>query len=338
MTEHWLAIVGASVSMFGVIGIGASTRLLGWLSEEADQSLLKLIIRVLLPCLILDSVVGNPALQQASNVILPPLVGYGTMAAGLIVASIFARLGHAVTGLADARERRTFAFAVGIYNYGYLAIPLITLLFDRATLGVLFVHNVGAEMAFWTAGVLVLRGELGRRWWLQVLNPPSVTILFALALNFSHLGDYLPASLGPFFATGVQWLGQSAIPLSLILIGATIADELRPNGNLRSHFDMGKAMAWACLLRLGVLPLLFLLGAMLVPGTDALKRVIAVEAAMPSAVFPIILARLYGGSPGIALRGAPATSVGRLLTIPPWIATGLEVLGLTRERGGNSRR
>lgn len=328
MTHYWLTIVGASISMFGVIGIGALTRRLGWLTEEADQSLLKLIIRVLLPCLILDSVVGNPTLQQTSNVTLPPLVGYATMAGGMILAAVFSRLGRGITGLAEPRDRRTFALAVGTYNYGYLAIPLITALFDRSTLGVLFVHNVGAELAFWTVGLSVLRGELGRKWWRQALNPPSLTILFALALNFSHAGEHLPESLTPFFATGVKWLGQSAIPLSLILIGATIADELRPNGVVPSRFDMGKAMAWACLLRLGLFPVLFLLGATFVPGTDALKRVIAVEAAMPSAVFPIILARLYGGSPGIALRVALSTSLVSLLTIPLWIAFGLEWLGL----------
>ncbi len=323
MIEQWLSIIGASVSVFAVIGVGAAARLAGWLNEEADHSLLQLIIRVLMPCLILTSVVGNPALKHTGNVALPPLIGFATMSAGLVVALVFVRLGYAITGLADARERRTFAFAVGIYNYGYLAIPLITILFDRATLGVLFVHNVGAELAFWTLGVTVIRGELGKRWWRQMINPPSVTIVVALALNYLPTDRYLPESLVPLFATGVTWLGQAAIPLALLLIGATIADELRPNGNARSRAGMARMMSWACLLRLGVLPALFLLGAAFVPGTDELKRVIAVEAAMPSAVFPIIMARLYGGSPGIALRVALSTSLVSLLTIPLWIPVGL---------------
>ena len=60
-------------------------------------------------------------------------------------------------------NRRTFVFSVGIHNYGYLAIPLVSLLFggagsDNPTLGVLFIHNVGVEMAFWTLGVMVISG------------------------------------------------------------------------------------------------------------------------------------------------------------------------------------
>jgi len=328
--EQWLTIVGASISVFAVIGVGAAARLAGWLNEEADHSLLQLIIRVLMPCLILASVVGNPTLKQTSNVLIPPLFGFATMSAGLLVAMAFSRLDYAITGLADARERRTFSFAVGIYNYGYLAIPLITILFDRATLGVLFVHNVGAELAFWTVGVMVIRGELGKRWWREMINPPSVTIVVALTINYLAVDRYVPESLTPLFTTGVTWLGQSAIPLALLLIGATIADELRPNGNARRRLDMAKMTGWACLLRLGALPLLFLLGAALVPGTDELKRVIAVEAAMPSAVFPIIMARLYGGSPGIALRVALWTSLVSLVTIPFWIPAGLAWLGMTQ--------
>ncbi len=330
MIEQWMTIIGAAVSVFAVIGVGAAARLVGWLNEEADHSLLQLIIRVLMPCLILTSVVGNPSLMQTRNVALPPLFGFATMSAGLVVAMAVARFGHAITGLADARQRRTFAFAVGIYNYGYLAIPLITILFDRATLGVLFVHNVGAELAFWTIGITVVRGELGKRWWRQMINPPSVTIVVALALNYVPTDRYVAESLVPIFATGITWLGQAAIPLALLLIGATIADELRPDGNSRSRVDMAKMMGWACLIRLGVLPALFLLCAAFVPGTDGLKRVIAVEAAMPSAVFPIIMARLYGGSPGIALRVVLSTSMVSLVTIPLWVPAGLAWLGVAQ--------
>ena len=55
--------------------------------------------------------------------------------------------------LGDSGECRTFAFTCGIYNYGYFALPIIALLFDRETVGVLLVHNLGVEAAMWILGV-----------------------------------------------------------------------------------------------------------------------------------------------------------------------------------------
>jgi len=328
MHESWMLIVGAVFSMLCVIGVGALARRLGWLTEDADQSLLKLIIRVFMPCLVVHSVLGNEVLRQANNVLVPPLVGFAVISLGLAVVWIVAQLGYPVTGLADARQRRTFVFTTAIFNYGYLAIPLVEWLFGRKALGVLFVHNIGAELAFWTVGALMLRGKLDRNWWKQVLNPPSVAILGALALNTLDLGQSVPQKFTASLATGINWLGQATVPLALVLIGATIADELRPNSNAQRSSDVVKWIGWACLLRLGALPLLMLFGAFYLPLTDELKRVLAVQAAMPSGVFSIIMARVYGGSPGVALRVALFTSLVSLFTIPLWIPLGIQWLGL----------
>jgi malate permease and related proteins len=54
-----------------------------------------------------------------------------------------------------------------------------------------------------------------------------------------------------------------------------------------------------------------------------LKQVLVVEAGMPSAVLPIVLARHYGGAPGTALRIALSTSLLALVTLPLWISFGL---------------
>jgi predicted permease len=52
------------------------------------------------------------------------------------------------------------------------------------------------------------------------------------------------------------------------------------------------------------------------------------QAAMPSAVFPILLARHYGGDPPTAMRVVIGTSVAGLLTIPLWVRFGMRFLGV----------
>jgi hypothetical protein len=56
--------------------------------------------------------------------------------------------------------------------------------------------------------------------------------------------------------------------------------------------------------------------------------VIVLEAAMPAAVFPIVMARHYGGDAATALRVVFSTSLVSLLTIPLWIRFGLKFVGL----------
>jgi hypothetical protein len=73
---------------------------------------------------------------------------------------------------------------------------------------------------------------------------------------------------------------------------------------------------------------LFLLLARYLPASVELKRVIVLEAAMPAAVFPIVMSRHYGGDPLTALRVVIGTSLVGMVTIPLWIRFGMKFAGL----------
>ena len=96
-------ILNAIIPVFGMMGLGVVIRKLNWLSEEADKSLMRVCVNVLLPSLILDKSLGNPALSQPSNLILAPLLGYAVVSLGMFIAFCATPL-H---GLRAARERRT---------------------------------------------------------------------------------------------------------------------------------------------------------------------------------------------------------------------------------------
>jgi malate permease and related proteins len=304
-------VMGAVVPVFILMGAGFVLRKVGWLSSEADQSLLRLTIHLLLPCLILDSALGNPALAKMRNLVLAPLVGAGTFGLGLAAGKI----AHGLAGLRDPRTKRTFTLSVGLYNYGFIPIPLALLLFGQETVGVLFIHNMGVELALWTVGVMVLTGKRAGAGFWQIINAPLVTITLALVLNFSGAYPYVPGVI----LTTVHLLGQCAIPLSLLLIGAIIDDHLE---EFHSRPEW-RVIGIAAVMRLALLPVGFLVLARYLPATIELKRVIVLEAAMPSAVFPIIMAKHYGGDPSTALRVVLGTSILALVTIPLWLKIGL---------------
>lgn len=312
-----LTVLSAVIPVFGIIALGLVIRKLDWLTEEADQSLIRVNINVLFPCLILDAALGNAALAQAGNLVLAPLVGFVTAAVGMLLG----RAARPLHGLRDPAAARTFSATVGIYNYSYIPLPLALLLFPGSeTVGVLFLHNVGVEIAMWTFGVMLFRGTRLGRDWRNVINAPLLAIVAALALNWFGWHDAVPRSV----RLGVHWLGQCAIPMALVLIGAVVADHLKD-----FHSTPGwRTILSAVLLRQAVLPVLFLLAARHLPATLELKRVMVLEAAMPSAVFPIVMARHYGGDPPTALRVVIGTSVVSLVTIPLWIRVGAAWVGL----------
>jgi hypothetical protein len=59
-----------------------------------------------------------------------------------------------------------------------------------------------------------------------------------------------------------------------------------------------------------------------------LKQVIVVQAAMPAAMLPIVIARHYGGDANTALKIALSTSLIGIVTIPFWLRLGLQWVGL----------
>ncbi|MFT3869074.1 MAG: AEC family transporter [Nibricoccus sp.] len=297
--------------VFALIAIGVGLRRLSWLTTEADASLLKVVVNYLYPCLILDNVLNNEALRNPSNLLLAPLTGFGLMSLCIGIGLVAAR----TIGLKKGEGLRTFAFAVGINNYGYIPIPLMTALFGADSVGLLLVHNVGCEAAIWTVGIFVLTGLSWREGWKKLVNPPVIALILAVAGNLLHVGPHLPDVV----TVTIHQSAVCAIPLGLILIGGVLDEFL---GQPRSLFDPSISMA-SCLLRLAIFPVLYLLMARFLPCTLELKRIIIVEGAMPSGILLIVIAKHYGGHPLTAVRVVIGTTAAGILVIPLWIRLGL---------------
>ncbi len=310
-------VFSAVLPIFFVIASGALARKVGWLDTDADRSLMTVVVNLLYPALIFSFILGNDALRNPSNLILPPLVGLTTVVAGFGLAMLVARKFK----VGNQKECRTFAFTTGIYNYGYFPVPIIALLFDRETTGVLLVHNLGVEIAMWVLGVgFILSRNDPKSIWKRVFSGPVIAILIAVPMNYFKVDQHLPNSA----LETINLLGQCAIPLGLILIGATFAD-LAKDVKLTNRLNIPIT---ASVLRLAILPAAFLLIALILPLSTELKCVIAVQAAMPCGVFPIVLARHFDGSPEVALKVVLGTTLLSFLTIPLWIGIGMKLLDL----------
>lgn len=309
----FLSILSVAVPVYLTMAAGAMARRVGLLKPEADVSLMKLSVMLLTPALIIERVVGNESVMKIGPVAVAAGLGFTLVALSIGLSYLAGPL----IGLKRCEGRRTFGVSCGLQNYGFVAIPIVTALFpDKGTLGVLFTFTLGVEIACWTAGVGMLTG-FDKAPWRLALNAPVITILSSLALNFTGLHGCIPSMAHNTFAM----LGACAVPLAVLLIGASIADLI---GQEKMQW---KVAVLSPVLRLGVLPFGFVAAAYYLPVTQELKRILIVQAAMPSAVFNIMIARMYGGHAPTAVQVVIATTVVSCVTTPIVIAWGLKLVG-----------
>jgi len=272
---------------------------------------------------------SSEALRHWDNLLWSPLVGFVCTAGGIGIAALAARWWR----FEKVAQARTFAYVAGVFNYGYIPVPLIQVLYGTDALSVLFLFNLGTETAFWTVGFALLQGHPLFRDWRRALTSPVRAILLGVAINL--LTEWMGVRLDDSTLNAAAWgwpvqlltttihdIGLCSIPLALLLIGATMADFW---GEFRATRGFG-VMALAVAVRNLVCPLGFVLLAWLLPVSRELKETLVVQAAMPAGVFTLVLSRHHGGSVPVALQVIFATSAAAIITLPLWIHFGMQLV------------
>lgn len=306
----YFTIFSATLPVFLVMGVGFLFHRRGWLGEEVEVGVMKLGLNLLFPCFILSIVPGNPALETISSSLWAIGIGFALIVAAIGIAWIVASAGRIRRG----EGKRTFAISAGIQNYGFVALPVIAALYpdNRGPAGLVFVHGIGVELAMWTIGMAVMCGHAGFR---SIINGPFLAVMAALLLNYTGLHAYIPGIVSKV----MEMLGNCAIPMAIFMIGATIGRYF----TTEIFHDAFRVSLLSVIVRLGLAAFLILCAAKFLPLPVDLKRLLIVQAAMPAAVFPIALARLYGGQPQVAIQVVLATSLVGIVTAPLVIAWGL---------------
>lgn len=307
------AIITAVLPAYLLIVLGVVLRKARILRPEHDEPLMHAVYQIMYPCFILDKILGSESLVQGSVVGWSLCIGFSELLLGMAVGMVAGRW----IQLQKGAGLRTFAFSVGIQNFGFTAIPIVQALYGAAAVSVLMVHNLGVELSIWTFGVMVMSNEKQIPW-KKLINGPAVSVVVGLLLVALGLDRYF---VGPGREM-MKWLGSGAFPLALLVTGAIMIDMVaveRPSLRIA---------LCGTLLRLGVIPLIILSAAKFLPLALELKQVLIVQAAMPAAMSPLLIAKLYGGRPGISAQIIVVTTAISLLTLPAVIAFGIRwVLG-----------
>lgn len=314
MLESFLVVAKQVFILFVLMGVGVFCRRMHILSRQAVKGLTELLVLIVTPALIVH------AFQRPFEPALLTNLGWafasavGVHAAASLAAFLFVR------DKADAR-RGVLRFAVIFSNAGFMGIPL-----EQALLGprgVFFgaLYVVVFNLACWSWGVVVMRGNWGGTSLKSfLLNPGTVGVL--LGLPFFCFSLKLPSAL---FAP-LEMIAQLNTPLAMIMTGWYLAQaDLRP--------------VWACagayvtgLFRLAVMPLgtiavfAFLRKAGL--RLDAVMcAAIVIAAAAPVAALTTVVAARCNRDVSLATGLVSATTLLSLATMPPVVGLAMWLFG-----------
>ena len=167
----WVNIVLAVLPPFLLLFIGSFARKMDWLGRETDRTLSRFIVCVLYPCFIVYHVLGTDTPVGSNEAWMAALFGFFSIVLGFVISrlvSVFCNI--------EPSARPAFCFCSGIFNYGFFAIPVASLVFGSELVVKIILFNLGVEVAIWTVGILLLTSsKLELR---KIINPPAVSVLW----------------------------------------------------------------------------------------------------------------------------------------------------------------
>lgn len=299
------AVIASVLPVYLLMIAGAVLRRTGVIRHEHDAGIMRVVFTVMLPCFILDKILGSAVLRSGSVVLWSIFLGFGLIMTGIVIGLAVGRL----LGLEKGTGMRTFALSAGCQNFGFTAAPVVEILWGSGALALLFVHNIGVETAMWSVGVMMMSGERGISW-RRLVNGPIVAVVIGLTLVALGLDDQVTGA----GRKAMSMIGVGAFPLAILITGCSMIDLVV------TEKPQMKVILGGSLVRLFLAPLVILSAAKFLPLTTELRQVLVVQAAMPAGMTAILLARLYAGRPAVAVQVVIATTVLSLLTLP-WIIT-----------------
>lgn len=312
--DNLIGIFIAVLPPFLLLGVGAFARSVGWLRAEADASLSMVTIRILYPCFILFHILENGDTRIEGATFLMIAIGFASILTGFFLAWVVSKVLRL-----EEESVRTFRFCAGIFNYGFIAIPVALAFFDSNIVVHIILFNLGVEIAIWTIGILILTAnKLSLK---GLLNPPAIAVIVGLALQTTGGKQLMPS----FFWEVVEILGQCSIPIGLLLIGGSfyqLMDNFRFSNGLRTEIAslLVRNLFFPCLV------ISFIASNFCPTDVPFLREVLVIQAAMPAGIFAVVIVSNYSANSVTAMRTISVTMLVSLLTLPIWLSIGFAVL------------
>lgn len=282
-----------------------------WFDDHAYQQLSRIVVNILNPFLVLSGVLDED-MGDSINLLLQNLAMtlffYFLLIAFSWVVLVIVR---------PKKENQSMFRLMSIFpNVGFMAIPVITGIFGKQCMIYIIFYILAYNLLLYSYGVAVVKkpskngekqenSESIKNFWKNLINPGIIASVVALIIFLLQL--HLPDTV----VTCVGYLGNAVIPLSMIMIGMSIAQ-----ADLKVIFSNQKIYLFT-FIRMILLPIIVLLLLKQIPGIHTtILSIFALQLAMPVGSIVTLLAKENGMDDTISTSGIVLTTLMSILTIP----------------------
>lgn len=303
-------IFGQMLVLLAMMLIGYFSYRKAWITDDMSQRLSKLVVNVFNPVLVVNGVLGQSGGNKSGiglNVLF--VTGY------FILLILFSYVILLV--LRPETKIRSMYRLMTIYsNLGFMGIPVIKSIYGNESMIYVAFYILGYNLMLYTYGMHLARkamteftGEVVKKsgWKAslqKMINPGVAAALLAIGIFAS--GVQLPSPMYTF----CDYVGNATIPLSMILIGVSVAQV-----DMKQLFGDWRVYAFI-LLRMVLLPIamIFLLRGLSVD--ELVFGVFIIELGMPVGSIITLIVKESGADAAYCTKGVVLSTLASIVTIP----------------------
>lgn len=297
--------------MFAMIFTGYGFRKIGFIKEEMNNSLNKIIVYCAYPSLLTYNI-GTMEMDRA--LIKDFFIMMGLSLAILIGAALCMRAYTKFRKFPD-RASNVAELAMVCPNNGFMGFPMAMALLGAPGLFFMVAQNSAMNIFFFTYCIYALRRNNGERGPLTlqtitkstikvILNPNILALIVGFIICLS--GMPLDNVIGTYF----QYMGGAATPMAMVFIGSTLAGSNFLE-MLRNH------IVWeSAIMKLFVIPICVAGLMWLLPVSDSIKIIMTLGLCFPTAATVSMLSEQEGQNKELASKILFFTTVISMATVP----------------------
>ncbi len=305
--QYFLTILIKVVVLIALALPGFLLRKTKLMPDGASKGICNILIYIAIPFLV---VMGFQNEEYTPDI----LVGMGYSALIAIVMHAIALLLAKIAFRKDSEHNRIAQFSTIFSNCGFFGYPVIDLLFPDNPEAMIYavVFNAVFNFLSYTLGIYLITGDRKKvSLKSAIISPVTISLVISLPLFF--LGISLK-SIEPTMGLAIDYLGNLATPLAMIVMGIKLADS-----DLKVLFkDVN--MYVVSVLRLIATPIMTCAFALLLrvflPVSNVVIASMVVLAGMPVATVTIAMADSYDKDAEEASRQVIGTTIFSIATIP----------------------
>ncbi|MBQ7156150.1 MAG: AEC family transporter [Synergistaceae bacterium] len=268
------------------------------LKHEGRSSFINLLLDITLPCMILNSFNVDINIEE--------LIAAGEI---MVISSVLTLIAWLLCKVFWRKEppnrRAVLDFATLFSNAGNAGMPIVASVFGAQGVFYASFYLLPVRVLIWTLGLslFVNEGNAKERMMILAKTPSLVVVFIGIALMF------MPFKLPGVLSVAIKNMGDMTGPLSMMIIGAVLGES-----DIRSAFDIDAFRLTA--VRLGVLPIIYMVLLRLAGVETILWQVAVVLTAMPAAANTEIIAEMYGKDYQFAARCVVVSTIVSLVSVP----------------------